>query len=74
MGKKRSSALKQKCSLELFAKQNLSEYSFEWTGSGDIDNTGKIKLGTTENEVKYQVTVKKADNLVLSKAFTTKIN
>ena len=65
---------KDMISLELFAKQNLSEYSFEWTGSGDIDNTGKIKLGTTVNEVKYQVAVKKADNLVLSKAFTTKIN
>ena len=65
---------KDMISLEKFAKENLVDYTFEWTGSGDIDNTGKIKLGTTATEVKYQVSVKNEDKLVLSKSYVTKIN
>jgi len=66
---------KDMISLEKFAKENLAQYTFEWIGSGDIDNTGKIKLGTTASEVKYQVVVKNNDSqVVLSKSLTTKIN
>ena len=67
---------KDMISLEKFAKENLSQYTFTWTGSGDIDNTGRIKLGTTSKEVKYSVSVTKDNNsaIFFGKSYTTKIN
>ena len=59
-----------------FAKENLSNYEFSWTGTGDIDNTGKIKLGTTATEVNYSVSVTKngQSSVFFGKSYTTKIN
>jgi hypothetical protein len=61
-------------SMEIFAKTNFADYEFSWTGTGDIDNTGRIKLGTTAKEVKYSVVVSKNNVDVVNKSFTTKIN
>lgn len=61
-------------SMERFAKTYLTEYEFIWTGNGDIDNTGVIKLGTTATEVSYSVVVKKDGADFLNKSFTTIIN
>lgn len=60
--------------LEIFAKTHLSDYQFTWTGNGDIDNTGRIKLGTTQKEVTYSVKVTKGSLVVLEKDFKTNIN
>lgn len=60
--------------IEMFAKTYFKDYNFKWTGSGDIDDTGRIKLGTTANEVKYSVTVSKNGVDVLTKSYITKIN
>lgn len=65
---------KDMISMERFAKLNLPEYDFEWIGVGDIDNTGRIKLGTTASEVSYSVNVKKDAAVVLTKSYKTKIN
>jgi len=61
-------------SMEIFAKTYLTDYEFNWTGTGDIDNTGAIKLGTTAKEVNYSVVVKKTGADFLNKSYTTKIN
>ena len=60
--------------MEIFAKTYLNDFDFTWTGSGDIDNTGKIKLGTTAKEVNYSVVVTKNGVDFLNKSYTTKIN
>ena len=60
--------------MEIFAKTYLKDFDFTWTGTGDIDNTGKIKLGTTATEVKYSVVVTKNGVDFLNKSYTTKIN
>ena len=65
---------KDMVSMEMFAKTYFADYDFTWTGTGDIDNTGRIKLGTTATEVKYSVVVSKDNNDVLNKSYTTKIN
>lgn len=65
---------KDMISLEKFAKENFSEYTFSWNGTGDIDNTGKITLNTKAKEVSYSVIVKQGNDVVLSKDYTTKIN
>ena len=67
---------KDMVSLEKFAKENLSNYEFTWAGTGDIDNTGKIKLGTTATEVNYSVSVNKKgqSTVFFGKSYTTKIN
>ena len=65
---------KDMVSMEMFAKTNFADYEFSWTGTGDIDNTGRIKLGTTAKEVKYSVVVSKNNVDVVNKSFTTKIN
>ena len=65
---------KDMVSMEIFAKTYLTEYQFVWTGTGDISNTGVIKLGTTASQVNYSVTVKKGNNDFLTKSFTTAIN
>ncbi len=65
---------KDMISLERFAKQYLADYTFTWSGTGDIDDTGRIKLGTTAKEVKYSVVVSKNGTSVVSKSYTTKIN
>ena len=65
---------KDMVSMEMFAKTYFADYDFTWTGTGDIDNTGRIKLGTNATEVKYSVVVSKDNNTVLNKSYTTKIN
>ena len=65
---------KDMVNIELFAKTYLKDYDFKWTGSGDIDDTGRIKLGTTAKEVKYSVVVSKDNVDVFTKSYTTKIN
>ena len=65
---------KDMVNIEMFAKTYFKDYDFKWTGSGDIDDTGRIKLGTTAKEVNYSVVVSKDGNTVLSKSYTTKIN
>ncbi len=65
---------KDMISLEIFAKTVLADYNFAWTGTGDIDNTGKIALGTKATEVNYSVVVTKGNETVLTKSFVTKIN
>ena len=65
---------KDMVNIEMFAKTYFKDYDFKWTGSGDIDDTGRIKLGTTAEEVKYSVVVSKDGNPVLNKSYTTKIN
>ena len=60
--------------MEIFAKTYLQDFDFTWTGTGDIDNTGKIKMGTTAKEVKYSVVVTKNGVEFLSNSYTTKIN
>ncbi len=67
---------KDMISLEKFAKENLSQFNFTWTGSSDIDNTGRIKKGTTASEVTYSVAVTKVgeSSIFFGKSYTTKIN
>ncbi len=65
---------KDQISLEIFAKQHLSDFDFKWTGMGDIDDIGRIKLGTTSTSVNYNVVVSKNNIILLNKSFTTNIN
>lgn len=65
---------KDQISLEIFAKTYLSEYNFKWIGSGDIDDTGRIKLGTTATSVQYKVIVSKNDVPVFANTYSTNIN
>lgn len=64
---------KDMISLEMFAKKNLSQYDFSWSGTGDISDDGRITLNTTAKEVSYSVSVSKDNNVVFNKSYTTKL-
>ena len=65
---------KDMVSMEIFAKTYLPDYDFAWTGTGDIDDMGRIKLRTTATEVNYSVVVSKNGSKVLNESYITKIN
>lgn len=64
---------KDMISMEIFAKKNLSQYDFNWSGTGDISDDGKITLNTMAKEVSYSVSVSKDNNVVFNKSYTTKL-
>lgn len=64
---------KDMISMEIFAKTYLSQYDFNWSGTGDISDDGKITLNTMAKEVSYSVSVSKDNNVVFNKSYTTKL-
>ncbi len=59
-------------SMEKWAKENLSEYTFEWTSlSKFINDSGFISKTSAGNVVSYSVNVSKGDQVVLTKSYQT---
>ncbi len=67
---------KDMVSLEKFAKENLSQYTFTWTSNSNIlSETGKIALDLgNATSVKYSVAVKSGSTVVVTKSYTTNLN
>lgn len=70
------SKFKDYVSLELFARQYLKDYSFEWTSNTTImDNEGYISLNLNDNSVlSYSLKVIKDSSIVYDNEFVTSIN
>lgn len=61
-------------SMEKWAKENLSEYTFTWNSLSDILNSeGFISKTSAGKLVSYSVTVTKGESVVMTKSYTTKL-